>query len=156
MWDPLSLSPRTENHSTKVMWFSHDNGQHACQSLGGGAGQPHGWVTAEAQVCHLIEDSASKSLRLSAMPMDSSIRGSFFCGDRSRCNTFQQQIDCFSGLFLRDAVVSVPFVFQPPALADSACSPAASCGGPEPPSWPVPLAVPPSCSQSDRQKCFPS
>lgn len=34
-------------------------------------------------VYHLIEDCASKSFRLSAMLMDSSISGSFFCRDRS-------------------------------------------------------------------------
>lgn len=99
-----------------------------------------GW-TVEHQTCHLIEDSASKSLRLSAMLMDSSIRGSFFCGDRSRCNTRKQPIRKTS-----ETALSVPFVFRRPAPADSACSPAASCEGPEPPSWPVPPAAPPALS----------
>lgn len=33
---------------------------------------------------YLMDDSASKSLRLSAMLMDSSISGSFFCRDKVR------------------------------------------------------------------------
>lgn len=49
---------------------------------------------------HLIEDSASKSFRFSAMLMDSSIRGSFFCGNRRRCNTHLRQIQCFRGFYL--------------------------------------------------------
>lgn len=50
-------------------------------------------TTVEDQTCHLIGDSASKSFRLSAMLIDSSIRGSFFCRDTSRCNTFQSPIE---------------------------------------------------------------
>lgn len=53
-------------------------------------------ITADDQTCHLIEESASKSLRLSAMLIDSSIRGSFFCGDTSRWNSFQSSVENFA------------------------------------------------------------
>lgn len=39
-------------------------------------------------VYHLIEELASKSFRLSAMLIDSSISGSFFCRNGKRCNRF--------------------------------------------------------------------
>lgn len=41
---------------------------------------------------YLMDDSASKSLRLSAMLMDSSISGSFFCRNRDERNNLPPSV----------------------------------------------------------------